>query len=244
MLKNKVALVTGGTGGIGEKICEAFAQRGANIAFTYHRNEEKAGLLQKSLEQQGRRVLAAKVSVLDKPGVDDFVQRVGEELGPIDILVNNAAITQVMPFALIEEDDWDRVMAINVKGVFMVTKAVVRGMIRRKCGNIVNLCSIAGQRLLEVPVHYATSKSAILGFTTSLAKELCRYGIRVNAVSPGFVDVGVGTNLTESQRREYVKYCSLGRSGKAEEVAELVVFLASEQSSFINAQNIVIDGGL
>ncbi|MBI4678214.1 MAG: 3-oxoacyl-ACP reductase FabG [Elusimicrobia bacterium] len=244
MLKNKTALVTGGSGGLGEKICEVLAAHGADIAFTYNRNESKALKLREELAKKGGKALAARVSALDQPGIERFVEEIVKEFGRIDILVNNAGMTSVMPFAMIDEEDWDQVMDVNVKGVFLATKAVVRRMIRQKGGAIVTLSSIAGQRLLEVPVHYATSKAALVGFTLSLAKELCRYGIRVNAVSPGFIDAGVGMNLSESQRAEYLKYCALGRPGKPEEVAELVAFLASDRSSYINAQNIVIDGGL
>jgi 3-oxoacyl-[acyl-carrier protein] reductase len=162
----------------------------------------------------------------------------------VDILINNAGITQVMPFALIEEEDWDRVMDVNVKGMFLVTKAFVRPMIRRKQGAIVNLGSLAGMRVLEVPVHYATAKSAVIGFTLSLARELSRYNVRVNAVVPGLLTDGVSRNVPDDQREDYLRHCTVGRAGKPEEVAELVAFLASERASYINAQAIHIDGGI
>lgn len=149
-----------------------------------------------------------------------------------------------MPFALIEEEDWDEMVRVNLKGLFLFSKAVVRGMIRRRAGSIVNIGSIAGTRLLEVPVHYATAKAGVIGFTTSLAKELCRYGIRVNAVAPGLLAEGIGTNVSERQLEDYNRFCSLGRPGSATEVAELVAFLASERASYVNAQHVVIDGGL
>jgi NAD(P)-dependent dehydrogenase (short-subunit alcohol dehydrogenase family) len=149
-----------------------------------------------------------------------------------------------MPFALLEEKDWDRIMDVNVKGMFLVTKAFVRGMIRRKSGNVINMGSLAGMRLLEVPVHYATAKSAVIGFTLSLAKEMARYNIRVNAVAPGMLTAGVSVNIPEKQREEYCRYCTQARPGKPEEVAELVAFLASDRSSYINAQAICIDGGI
>ncbi|MCP5105456.1 MAG: SDR family oxidoreductase, partial [bacterium] len=167
-----------------------------------------------------------------------------EKYGRIDILVNNAGITQVLPLPLIEEEDWDRAMAVNVKGMFLVTKEVVRRMIARKSGVILNIGSIAGLRLLEVPVHYATAKSAVLGFTISLAKELARYNIRVNATAPGMLDAGVGVNVPEKQYNEYLKYCTAGRPGKPEEVAHFAAFLCSDKAGYINAQNMVIDGGL
>ena len=165
-------------------------------------------------------------------------------MGPVDVLVNNAGVTQVMPFAMIEEADWDRVMDVNVKGMFLVTKAFGRGMIRRRSGSIVNIGSLAGMRVLEVPVHYAAAKSAVLGFTLSLARELGRYNVRVNAVVPGMLTAGVSTNIPAKQQEKYKEFCCLSRAGTPQEVAELVAFLASDRSSFINAQSIFADGGI
>jgi 3-oxoacyl-[acyl-carrier protein] reductase len=171
-------------------------------------------------------------------------QRIEEEFGLIDILVNNAGVAQVMPFAMIEEKDWDLIMDVNVKGIFLVTKAFARCMIRRKVGNIINIGSLAGMRMLEVPVHYAAAKSAVVGFTLALARELGRYNIRVNAVLPGMLTDGVSVNVPAKQQEEYKNYCALSRAGRPEEVAELVAFLASDRSSYINAQSISIDGGI
>jgi NAD(P)-dependent dehydrogenase (short-subunit alcohol dehydrogenase family) len=244
LLENKKALITGGTGAVGEKLCEIFSQEGADVAFNYAANLDKAIKVSKLIEQNGRRALAIQCSVLDKQGIDLMVADILQSFGRIDLLVNNAGITQIMPFALIEEEDWDRTMNVNVKGVFLITKAVVRKMISQKAGVIVNIGSIAGQRLLEVPVHYATSKAAIGGFTISLAKELARYKIRVNCIVPGMLDSGVGTNVPEKQFQEYMKYCAAGRPGRPEEVAHLAAFLCSEKAAYINAQNLIVDGGL
>ena len=190
------------------------------------------------------RVKAYPLDVLDKTGSVKIAEQIEREFGPVDILVNNAGISQVMPFALIEEEDWDRMMDVNVKGMFLVTKAFVRGMIRRKKGAVVNLGSLAGMRVLEVPVHYATAKSAVVGFTLSLARELSRYNIRVNAVVPGLLDSGVSSNVPDKQREDYSKHCTVGRAGKPGEVAELVAFLASDRAAYINAQAIRVDGGV
>jgi len=242
MLKGRTAFVTGGTGAIGSAIVRSLAGHGARVSFSFYNQEDKARDLE--LELGGKRVKAYPLDVLDKAGSLQAADQVERDFGPVDILVNNAGITQVMPFALIEEEDWDRMMGVNVKGMFLVTKAFVRGMIRRKKGAVVNLGSLAGMRVLEVPVHYATAKSAVVGFTLSLARELSRYNVRVNAVVPGLLDGGVSTNVPDKQRDDYFQHCTVGRAGKPEEVAELVAFLASDRASYINAQAIHIDGGV
>ena len=244
MLENKNILVSGGTGAIGKSICLKSANYGANVAFTFLSKQEEAEELSSNIKKLGRQCYKACVDARNKEAIEQFCKQVEDLFGHIDILVNNLGATQVMPFALIEEDDWDDMMQINLKSMFLFSKAVVRGMIRRKKGVILNLGSIAGHRLVEVPVHYATAKAGVSGFTTSLAKELSRYGIRVNEVCPGLIDGGIGTNVSERQMKTYNEFCSLNRPGTPDEVAEMVTFLASDRSSYINAQRMVIDGGL
>ena len=244
MLSGKTAFVTGGTGAVGQAIVRALAAQGASVGFSYHSHSDKAREIEEELTGPVARVKAYELDILDARAAQGVCKAMESGLGPLDILVNNAGISQVMPFALIEEQDWDRVMDVNVKGMFLVTRAFVRGMIARKSGNIINMGSLAGSRVLEVPVHYATSKSAVIGFTLSLAGELARYNIRVNAVVPGMLDGGVGLNVPEKQRREYCNYCTQGRPGRPEEVARLVAFLAGDASSYINAQAINVDGGI
>jgi NAD(P)-dependent dehydrogenase (short-subunit alcohol dehydrogenase family) len=244
MLKGRTAFVTGGTGAVGGAIVRVLAREGAAVAYSYHSNAARAAELDAELAAIGARVRSFALDVLDGPAAAALAERVDRELGPVDILVNNAGVTQVLPLALIEEADWDRVMDVNVKGTFLVTKAFVRGMIRRRRGAIVNMGSLAGMRVLDVPVHYATAKSAIVGFTLSLAREVGRYGIRVNAVVPGMLTEGVSVNVPERSQEEYKRFCTLSRAGRPEEVAELVAFLASDRASYINAQAIFIDGGL
>ena len=244
MLKGQTAFVSGGSGAVGAAIVRTLAGHGAHVAFSYHRQEDKARRLEEELTALKYSVRAYALDVLDGRQAGMVSESIERELGPVSILVNNAGMTQVMPFALIEETDWDQVMDTNVKGMFLVTKAFVRPMIRRRAGAIVNLGSLAGMRVLEVPVHYAAAKSAVVGFTLALARELARYQVRVNAVVPGLLTDGVSALVPEHQRVDYEKHCTLGRAGTPEEVAELVAFLASSRASYINAQAIHIDGGV
>ena len=244
MLNDKVAFVTGGAGAVGAAIVKVMVREGCRVAFSYKNSQEQANQLCTELAGPNDVVRAYRLDVLDGAGAKVVAHTIEQELGPIDILINNAGVSQVLPFAMIEEDDWDMVLNVNVKGMFLMTKAFARGMIRRKRGNIINVGSLAGMRMLEVPVHYATAKAAVTGFTMALARELGRYNIRVNAISPGMLTEGVSVNIPEKQQQQYQDYCALARAGRPEEVAELVAFLASERSSYLNAQTILIDGGI
>ena len=239
MLKGTTAFVSGGSGAVGSAIVRVMAREGCRVAFSYLKHNEAAEKLQAETGAQGY-----LLDVTDGAGCAELAKKIETDVGPVDILVNNAGIAQVLPFALIEEEDWDKVMDVNVKGMFLVTKAFARGMIRRKRGAIVNMSSLAGLRILDVPVHYATAKSAVVGFTLSLAKEFARYNIRVNAVVPGMLTEGVSINVPQKQQEQYAQFCTMGRSGKPEEVAELVAFLSSGRASYINAQAIFVDGGI
>ncbi len=243
-LKGKTAFVTGGSGALGKAVVRVLAREGCRVAFSYNSGLDAAEALRGELAATGADVSAWPLDVVDGKAVAALAKTIEEQVGPVDILVNNAGYAQVMPFAMIEEADWDHVLDVNVKGMFLTTKAFVRGMIRRKSGSVVNVGSLAGMRMLEVPVHYATAKSAVVGFTLSLARELGRYKVRVNAVAPGMLNGGVSANVPAKQQEEYNRYCALSRAGEPEEVAELIAFLASDRSSYLNGQTILIDGGV
>lgn len=236
MFKGKTVLVTGGSGYIGSEICRAFSRYGAEVIFTYGKNEKAAKALQKELKKSK----AIRVNMRDVKDITDKI----EALPHVDVLVNNAGTSAVMPLALLEEEDVDLMLDVNVKGMIFATRAAARGMIRRKAGAIVNLGSLAGERMLDVPATYAASKAAAGGFTMALASELKRFNIRVNCVVPGLMEGGVAKGVPDELRADFVRHCAAGRSGKASDVAEAVCFLASDKASYINGQKLFVDGGV
>ncbi len=244
LLKGKTALVTGGSKGVGRAICLALAREGANVAFNYSRSKKEADLLLAELTRLDCRAWAYQVSVTDRVATQKMVKELEEEVGQIDILVNNAGIGQVVPLALMEESDWDQMMDTHVKGAFLTSQAVLRGMIRVGRGRILNMSSLAGVKMMLAPVHYCAAKAAIKGFTEGLAKEVGRYGITVNCIAPGILDEGVSNNLPDKKLKEYLSHCALGRVGKVEEIAEYVAFLVSDKNSFMNGATVVLDGGV
>jgi NAD(P)-dependent dehydrogenase (short-subunit alcohol dehydrogenase family) len=243
LLDGEVALVTGGSRGLGQAIARVFAGEGARVAFSYTRDEAGS---HKTLELCGGagRARAFQASVLDPDATASMVAAIERDWGSIDILVNNAAVSQNMPLALMEEDDWDRVMDVNVKGTFLTARAVLRGMIRRKRGVVLNMGSLAGVRMMDAPVHYCASKAAIKGLTEALAKEVARYGIRVICLAPGLLEDGVGRNLPEHRLADYLKHCALGRVGTFDEVARLAAFLVSAGNGYMSGDTVIADGGV
>lgn len=243
-LQGKRALITGGSRGLGRALCAHFAYCGADVAFNYSSDVAGAAQTLALIAQRRVRGLAHQVSVLDDAGLNRSVKDIEVQWGGIDVLVNNAGISQPLPLPLMEEADWDQVMDINAKGQFLVARAVLRGMIRRRSGSILNISSLAGIRLIESPVHYAASKAAVKGFTQALAKEVARYNVRVNCLAPGLLEEGVGQSLPEHRLQDYLKHVSLHRVGTLDEVARCAAFLVSDQNSYMNGETILMDGGL
>ena len=245
LLDGKLALVTGSSRGLGRAIARVLAREGADVAINYARDEAAAASAVEELRALGRRAWAYRASVSDKAAVRAMVRAIEADAGaPLDVLVNNAGHGQVVPLALMEEEDWDAMMATHVKGAFLCTQAALRGMVRRRAGRIVNVSSLAGVKMMQAPVHYATAKAALKGFTESLAKEIGRYGITVNAIAPGILDEGVADNLPPARKEEYLRHCALRRVGTLDEAAEVVAFLASDRASYLNGATIVIDGAV
>jgi 3-oxoacyl-[acyl-carrier protein] reductase len=239
LLEGKRALITGGSRGLGRALCRVFAAEGARVAFTWTRDEAGAAA---TLDECGG--LSLRVSALDAIGTGLMVRQLEESWGGLDVLVNNAGVTQIMPLALIDEEDFDRVMDLNVKGSFLTSRAVIPGMVRRRGGVLLNIGSLAGTRMLAAPVHYCASKGALKAMTQAMAKELARYQIRVLCLAPGLLDDGMGKNIPETGLQEYLRHCSLGRLGTCDEVAKFAAFLASDLNGYMNGETILIDGGL
>lgn len=245
MLDGRLALVTGGSRGLGRAIALKFAEDGADVVITWSRRGADGEATLEALRATGRRAWGFQVDVRDREGIRAMVKTIEAEAGrPIDVLVNNAGHGQVVPLVLMEPEDWDRMIDVHVKGAFIVTQAVLRGMIKLGRGRVLNVGSLAGVKMMQAPVHYATVKAALKGFTEALAKEIGRYGITVNCLAPGVLEEGVSSNLPENRREEYLRHCSLGRLGTVEEVARVASFLASDANSFMNGATIVVDGAV
>ncbi|MCA9493021.1 MAG: SDR family oxidoreductase [Myxococcales bacterium] len=242
-MQDRVVLVTGGSRGLGRAIALAAARRGARVAFTWTRDEDAAQSTLGELRAIGE-AHAYRVSVTDAAGTAAMLKALEAGPGPVDALVNNAAISQNLPLPLLEEDDFDKVMDVNVKGTYLTSRAVARTMIRRKQGVILNIGSLAGERILDAPVHYCASKAAVSGLTRGLAKELSRHGIRVLCLAPGLLEDGLGRNVPEHRLADYLGHCALGRVGRLDEIGELAVWLLSDASALANGATLLADGGL
>ncbi len=243
-LEGRRCLVTGGSRGLGLAMCEALARAGAKVAFTYSRNDLDADEAAARITAAGSSPLRFRGSVADAVHVKSTVSELVAAWGGIDVLINNAGITQILPIALLEEADWDAVMDVNVKGAYLFSRAVLKSMIRARAGHILSIGSFASERIIEAPVHYAAAKSALRGFTEALAREVGRYNIQVNLLSPGLLDVGLARILPKHRLAEYQSQCPQARLGRAAEVAELVTYLVSPENRLMTGAKLVADGGL
>jgi 3-oxoacyl-[acyl-carrier protein] reductase len=243
-LDGKVAIVTGGTRGIGRAIVMALGDAGATVAFTYKSSSAAADELVAQLSGNGKKAVGYPADAASHAESLQIVDRVIKEFGRLDILVNNAGITKDTLLMRMSEEDWDRVITNNLKSVYNFTKAACRQMMGQKAGKIINITSIVGITGNAGQSNYASSKAGIIGFTKSIAKELGSRNIQVNAVAPGFVDTDMTAVLTPEQKKALADMIPLKRTARPEEIAGVVAFLASAASDYITGQVIAVDGGL
>ena len=241
-LSGKGALVTGAARGIGRAVAEALLSAGARVVIN-DLAQEAVDAAAREMDPSGERVFGVAGNVADGPSVTAMVKAAAEKLGQIDILVNNAGITRDGLFLRMKEEDWDAVLLVNLKSAFLVTKAVARGMMRTG-GVVINMASVVGQMGAFGQTNYSASKAGLIGLTKSLARELCGYGVRVNAIAPGFIRSQMTDVLKDEVKEQILSQIPLKAMGEPEDVAAAVVFLASGQSRYITGQVLNVDGGL
>lgn len=244
LLSGKVALITGGSRGIGEAIVMKYAEEGADIAFTYVSSEEKALAVVAAAEQKGVRVKAYKSDASDYAQAESLVNEVVETFGKIDILINNAGITKDTLMLRMSEEQWDQVMHVNLKSVFNLTKHILKPMMKNRSGSIINMSSVVGVFGNAGQANYAASKAGIIGFTKSIAKEVGSRNIRCNAIAPGFIETDMTHVLTDEQKKAYIDSIPLKRLGSGDDVANACVYLGGDMSTYVSGQVLCVCGAL
>lgn len=244
-LKDKIALVTGGTAGIGKSIALTFAKEGASVAV-FGTNEERAAQVVQEMQQAApnQKFLFKLLDIADKKAVDVAIAEVLTELGGVDILVNNAGITADGLLMKMSEDDWDRVIAVNLKSVYNTCQALIRPMLKAKRGKIINISSVVGLMGNAGQTNYAASKAGMIGMTKSLAKEVASRSICVNCIAPGFIQTAMTDALSDAQKDVIFKQIPMGRLGLPGEIANAALFLASSMSDYMTGQVLTVDGGM
>ena len=243
LLENKVAVVTGAGRGIGEAIARRLASEGAAIAVC-DVMLDSAKQVADSLAKAGTKVIAYAVNVTDGKQVAEVCEKIVTDFDRVDILVNNAGITRDNLLLRMSEQDWDMVLGVNLKGAFLFSKALIPSMMKQRGGAIVNIASIVGVMGNAGQANYSASKAGLIGLTKTIAKEYAKRGIRANAVAPGFIQTAMTQKLTDEQTKMQTDYIGLGRLGQPEDVANVVLFLASDLSSYVTGQVVGVDGGL
>ncbi|WP_343346401.1 3-oxoacyl-[acyl-carrier-protein] reductase [Terrisporobacter petrolearius] len=244
MLQEKCAVITGASRGIGRKIAIKYAKEGANIVLNYRNSETEALQLKEELDKLGSNTLIVKANVSNFEEAEKLIKEAKEVFGRVDILVNNAGITKDNLIMRMKEEDFDSVIDVNLKGAFNCLKAVTPIMIRQKSGKIINMSSVVGVIGNAGQVNYCASKAGLIGMTKSLAREIGGKNINVNAIAPGFIDTDMTKVLSEDQKKNIMSQVPLKRLGQAEDIANLALFLASNQSDYITGQVIHVDGGM
>ncbi|MBT2681320.1 3-oxoacyl-[acyl-carrier-protein] reductase [Bacillus sp. ISL-35] len=243
-LEGKVALVTGASRGIGREIAFELAREGASVAVNYAGSEAKALEVVDGIKAMGRDAFAIQADVSSSDSVTSMVKETIEHFGKLDILVNNAGITKDNLLMRMKESEWDDVININLKGVFLCTKAVTRQMMKQRSGRIINISSIVGVSGNPGQANYVAAKSGVIGLTKTSAKELSSRGITVNAIAPGFITTDMTDKLNEDVKAEMLKQIPLARFGEPKDIARTVIFLASEDGAYMTGQTLHVDGGM
>lgn len=242
-LKDKVSVVTGSARGIGEAIALTFAKEGSQVAVLDLIADQAARVAEK-VQAMGRKSLAIGMDISKSAEVNRAIQQILDKFGRIDILVNNAGICQAKAIEQITEEEWDRLFAVNMKGVFLCSKAVMGIMKRQKCGKIINFGSIAGKiGGLLAGAHYSATKAGVMCFTKSLARELAPFGVNVNAIAPGVIETAMTEMLSQGHWDKFTSVIPMGRVGTVEEAAKVALFLASDDSSYITGEIVDLNGG-
>ena len=244
LLQGKVAIVTGASRGIGKAIAKEFVNQGATVAFTYRSSSEAASILEQELSAGGGVVRGFQSDAASMADAESLVGKVLEAFGAVDIIINNAGITDDTLLMRMTEDQWDRVISVNLKSCFNLTKAAMRTMLKARSGSIVNISSVVGVQGNAGQANYAASKAGILGLTKSVALELGSRNIRCNAIAPGFIETEMTAKLDADTVQGWRDAIPLKRGGTPEDVAHLCVFLASDMSAYITGQTINVDGGM
>ena len=244
LLEGKTAIITGGSRGIGKGIALVFAQHGANVAFTYSSSVESANSLEKELSNYGVKVKSYQSNAADHKESQDLVENVLRDFGSIDVLVNNAGVTKDNLLMRMGEEDFDKVIEVNLKSVFNMTKAVQRTMLKQRKGSIINMSSVVGVKGNAGQSNYAASKAGIIGFSKSVALELGSRNIRSNVIAPGFIETEMTAKLDEKTVDVWRNAIPLKRGGSPEDIANACVFLASDLSAYVTGQTLNVDGGM
>ena len=244
LLEGKNAIITGGSRGIGKGIAKVFAEHGANVAFTYNSSAESANALADELSKLGVKAKAYQSNAASFKEAEQLIKDVAEDFGSIDILINNAGITKDNLLMRMSEEDFDKVIEVNLKSIFNMTKAVQRTMLKQRKGSIINMSSVVGVTGNAGQANYAASKSGIIGFSKSMAQELGSRNIRTNVIAPGFIETEMTEKLDEKVVDGWRQSIPLKRGGSPEDIANACVFLGSDLSSYITGQVLHVDGGM